>query len=124
MLRAPGMQCCQGAETVWQNYRNIWTQLSYSGECIQMESPPRKKRNCLVKGVYTAAAPKKKTLKTSQCPVTGNKSKEVSRTSTQWNNMGPSYIIINEEHIHNIKQCNSKIILILYKNYIWKKLCM
>lgn len=72
--------------------------------------------------VCTLQQHQKKPLKTSQCPVTGNRSKEVSRTSTQWNNLGPSYIIINEEH--NIKQCNSKIILVLYKNYIWKKLCM
>lgn len=70
-----------------------------------MESPPRKERNCLIKGAYTAAA-HKKPLKTSQSPVIGDKSKEEPRKSTQWANMEPSYIIINKEHTYNIKQHN------------------
>lgn len=87
-LRAP-RTCCPGAKTIWQKYRNFsFDLISHSCECVQIESPPKKKRDFFdpifpLQWMYpNRISPLErkgttKTLKTSQCPVTADKSKEV-----------------------------------------------
>lgn len=81
----------------------LLTQLSYSGECIRMESPPRKKRNCFD---YRCILQQHK-INTENFSVSSNR-QQVRSTGHPLSGVIWSLLIINEAHIHNIKQSTTQ----------------